>query len=118
MGVGILLTCGNHFDDRIFSQRGDAWSHKTRITPLLLIEVQLPSQESEQCSYVLGVSSLPLSMTLLFEFGMVLTVWYFLFLFYSYNHKQIFSINARKITKQYILYCILELFRQCVIFCS
>ena len=39
-----------------------------------------------------------------------------LFLFNSYNHRQILSINTRKINKQYILYCILELFRQCGIF--
>jgi len=52
--------------------------HKTSLTPPLLIEVPVPSQESEQlCFCVLRVSILFLSTVVLMDFETVLTVWYF-----------------------------------------
>ena len=33
--VGILLTHGKHLHDRIISLRGDAWDHRTILTPPL-----------------------------------------------------------------------------------
>jgi len=66
--VGILLTSGKHLHDRIISQRGEFWSHKTSLTLPLFIEVPVPSQESERsCICVLGVSILPLSTILILE---------------------------------------------------
>jgi len=43
--VGILLTCAKHLHGRIVSFRVAIWSHKTNLTPTLLIEVPVPSQE-------------------------------------------------------------------------
>jgi len=36
--VGILLTCMKHLHDRIISPRGEAWAHKTSLTPPLLLK--------------------------------------------------------------------------------
>jgi hypothetical protein len=48
------------------------WDH------ILLKCLHVPSQESERsCIRVLGVSILPLSTILIFDFGIVPTVWYF-----------------------------------------
>ena len=61
--------------------------HTTSLTSPFFTEVPVPSQESERsCICVLVVSNLPLSTILIFECGIVLTVWYiFLFSpFYSY----------------------------------
>jgi len=45
--------------------------------------VSVPSQESERsCMCVLVVSTLPLSMILLLDFGTVLTIFVFHFIFY------------------------------------
>jgi hypothetical protein len=54
-------------------------SRKVLTTPLF-IEMPVPSQKSERsCICVLGLSILPLSTFLIFDFGSVPTVWYFLF---------------------------------------
>ena len=65
-----------------------AWPHhftkkggmdiKSSLTPPLVIEVSLPSQESDgqSCICVLGVSMLSLSTILIFDFGIVSTMWY------------------------------------------
>ena len=48
------------------------------------IEVPVPNQESEQsCLCVLGVSILPLSEIFPLDFGIVQTMWYFLFFILS-----------------------------------
>jgi hypothetical protein len=53
--------------------------NKTSLTPpFYLIKVPVSSQESEWlCIWLLGVSILPFSTILIFEFGIVPTVWYF-----------------------------------------
>ena len=72
MRVGTLLTCGKHLHERIISLRGKICIHKTRLTPPLLIEVHVPSQENEQsCTCGLGISILLLSAILIFDFGIV-----------------------------------------------
>jgi len=44
--------------DRIISLKGEVWTYETSLTPLLFIEVPVPSQESEWwCICVLGVPS-------------------------------------------------------------
>jgi hypothetical protein len=69
--------------------------YKSSLTPPLLIEMTVPSQEIEQsCICVLGVSILFLSTIFLLHFRTVTTVWYFLFFYY-----------------------ILEVLRQCGILC-
>jgi hypothetical protein len=41
-----LMKCGKNLHDRIISLRGEVWVHKTNLTPPLLIEVPVPSQEN------------------------------------------------------------------------
>jgi len=54
--VGSLLT----YNDRIISLRWDVRAHKASLTPLLSIEVPVPSQEGHQsCICLLSVSILP-----------------------------------------------------------
>ena len=69
MRVGILLTCGKDLHVRIISLRREVWDHTTSLTPPLFIEVPVLS---EIC--VLGLTSLPLSTTLVLDFGTVPTV--------------------------------------------
>ena len=53
---------------------------KADLIPPLFKEVPIPSQESERtCICEIVVSILPLSAILIFDFGIVPTVWYFLF---------------------------------------
>jgi hypothetical protein len=40
--VGILLICGQHFDDFIFSLIGDVRAHRTNLTQQFLIAVHVP----------------------------------------------------------------------------
>ena len=55
--------------DRIISHRGKVWVRKTSLTPPLIIEVPVPSQESERsCICLLGVLIFPLSNALLLYF--------------------------------------------------
>jgi hypothetical protein len=69
-------TC-KHLHDHTIPLRGEVWANKTSLTPPLLIEVPVPSMESERaCICVLGVSILPLSTILIFDFGFVPTVWF------------------------------------------
>jgi hypothetical protein len=60
------------------SLRGEVWARKTRLTLPLFIELPVPSQESAQsCICVLRVSIFPVSRILIFDLGIVPTVWYF-----------------------------------------
>ena len=69
-------------------------SLNTSLTPPLSIEVPIPSQGSSwSCICVLRISTLPVSTTVVLDFGTVLKVWYFLlyilfiqwkFLLYTY----------------------------------
>jgi hypothetical protein len=57
----------------------EVWIHKTSLTPPLFIEVSVTCQESEwSCICVLVVSILPLSAILIFYYGIVPAVWYFI----------------------------------------
>ena len=68
------------YDDRVI----------TSLTPPLVIEVPVPSQENKQpCICMLGVSIVPLSTILIFDIGIVPTVWYFCF---SFDHKKSLKI--------------------------
>ena len=65
--VGILLTSWKYLHDRIISLRWADWAYKSSLTLTLLIEAHVLSKESEQsCICVL-------------DFGVIPTVWYFLF---------------------------------------
>jgi hypothetical protein len=67
--VGILLTCGKHLHACIISLKKEVWVHKTSLTLPLFMEVPVPIQEHERsCICVLGVSILPLSTILIFDF--------------------------------------------------
>ena len=56
----------------------EVWVHKASLTPLSFIEGSVISQESEwSCIIMLGVSILPFSMILIFDFGIGSTVCYF-----------------------------------------
>ena len=59
-------------------QRGEVWAHKTSLTLPLFIDVPVQNQESERSCilYVKGVSILPLSIILIFDFGIVPIVCY------------------------------------------
>jgi hypothetical protein len=62
----------------IISRRVEIWVHFTRLTPPPFIEVPVQSKESERsCICVVGVSTLPLSTTMIFNFETLPTVWYF-----------------------------------------
>jgi hypothetical protein len=56
--VGILLTCGKHLHEQIFSQRGQVWAQtKTSLTQSIFIELSVSIQQSERsCICVQGVS--------------------------------------------------------------
>ena len=77
MRVGILLICGKHVHDHIFSLRGEVRVHRTTLAPLLFIEVAVPSQEREW-SYIC-VRGGRFSKILRFDIGIVPTVCYCLF---------------------------------------
>ena len=74
------------------------------------------SHESERsCVFMLGVSSLPLSTTLIFDFGVVLTVWY-IFIFhlikssYCEFYKILFSTsNAINTVSYCVRYIVIQL---------
>ena len=56
------------------------WVHRFSLTPLPYFEVPVSSQENERpCICVLEISILLLSTILIFDFGIVPTVWYFWF---------------------------------------
>ena len=67
-----------HLHDRIIPLRGNVWDHRTSLTPpLYFIEIAVPNQESGQsCICVLGYR-VCLFTILLFDFGIVPTVWYY-----------------------------------------
>ena len=67
-----------HLHDRIIPLRGNVWDHRTSLTPpLYFIEIAVPNQESGQsCICVLGYR-VCLFTILLFDLGIVPTVWYF-----------------------------------------
>ena len=48
MGVGILLTRGKPLHDCIISLKGEVKAHKISLISPLVIEVPVPSQESER----------------------------------------------------------------------
>ena len=74
MRVGILLTCRKHLHDRIISLKGEECAHNISLTRHLLLNMSVPSQESElPFICVLGVS------IFLLDIGPFLVVWYFLF---------------------------------------
>ena len=77
LSVGILLKCGKHLHDCLISPREECQAHKTSLTLSLFNEVSVLRQESERSSNLLEVSNLPLSTILMFDFGIVPTVWYF-----------------------------------------
>jgi len=78
--VVILLTCWRLLHDRIISLRRALWVQKNSWTPPLFIKMPVPSQEIERsCISVLGLSILTLPTILIFDFGIVPMVWYFLF---------------------------------------
>jgi len=78
------------FEDILYVQcRQNKVYHRvlqTSLNPPTFIEVTVPSQESGWSFIsVIEVSMLPLSMILIFDLGIVPTVWYFLFFILLYN---------------------------------
>ena len=53
--VGILLTCGKHWSDRIISLRREVWAYKTSLTLPLLIEVPVPGKWAVMCLCVKSI---------------------------------------------------------------
>jgi len=100
MRVGILVIRRKHLHDRIISLRGEVWVHQISLTPPLFIEVPISRQECRpSCICVLGLFIWPLSMVLIFEFGIVLTVWYFLvshFIENSYRKVDVMCFNMNQ----------------------
>jgi hypothetical protein len=80
--TGWSLTCGKYLHDILILLRWDVWGYS--LTPLLFIEVPVPSQKSEwSCISVLGLSFLPLYTVLIFDFAIVLTMWYYFSFYYT-----------------------------------
>ena len=78
--ICISLTRGKYLHGRIISRGEEVCDHDNSLTQSLLIEVPVPSQKSERsCMYALGVSILPLSTILIFDFGIAPTLRYFVF---------------------------------------
>jgi len=84
--VGILLTCGRHLYNYIISLRGEVCSQTNSLSACTkpgICDVIYLCDTSYICVlrhiFVLGVSMLTLSTILIFDFGNVQTVWYFLF---------------------------------------
>ena len=44
----ILITCRKYLQEGIISLRREVWTHQTSFTPVLFIEVHVPSKESER----------------------------------------------------------------------
>ena len=77
MGVGVLYACRKNSHDHIISLRGTVWANKTGLTPslfLFLLKCLCQGRKG------VGVSIVPLSTILIFDFGIIPTVWYFLFI--------------------------------------
>jgi hypothetical protein len=77
MGVGVLYACSKNSHDHIISLRGTVWTNKTGLTPslfLFLLKCLCQGRKG------VGVSIVPLSTILIFDFGIIPTVWYFLFI--------------------------------------
>jgi len=69
--------------------------------------VHVPRQESERsCIWVLGVSTLPLSTILTFDFGIVQTVWYFLvfYILFLYLQEIKNKIACNKSSSEMLIY--------------
>ena len=75
VGVGVLYACRKNSHDHIISLRGKVWANKTGLSPSLFFLLKCLCQGRKG----LGVSIVPLSTILLFDFGIIPTVWYFLF---------------------------------------
>jgi hypothetical protein len=69
--------------DRIMSLRGEVWSHKASLNPPLLIEVPVSSVRS--CNFKLMGIAFASFQILIFDFGTVLTGWYFMFFILLYR---------------------------------
>ena len=72
-------SCTKHIHDRIISLRGEVWAHKTSLTLPLLFNWNACTKPGE-CTCVLGISSQPVFMIFLWDFGTVLTMWFFFFI--------------------------------------
>ena len=72
--VGILLTCRNH---SMIWLRGEIWANDTSLARHFLWKCLYQGKWGSFIC-VLGISILPLSTILIFDFGIVPTVWYFL----------------------------------------
>ena len=83
MFIRLYVRVGNfsHVESTCITRRVEIWVHFTRLTPPPFIEAPVQSKENARlCICVVGVSTLPLSMIIIFDFGALLsTVWYFLF---------------------------------------
>ena len=89
VSVDILLTMeGTCMAASFLPERGFGLN-KTSLAPPIFIEGSVISQESEwSCIIMLGVSILPFSMILIFDFGIGSTVCYFLqFIYILLLHK-------------------------------
>jgi hypothetical protein len=75
VGVGVLYACRKNSHDHIISLRGKVWANKTGLSPSLFFLLKCLCQGRKG----LGVSIVPLSTILIFDFGIIPTVWYFLF---------------------------------------
>ena len=75
----------------MISLSSEDWVHQTRLTPPPLIEVPVPSQERDRSFIcVLGVPILPTFMILIFDFGLLVFVFHFIFSLFI-AHVSLFS---------------------------
>ena len=70
VGIGLLITRGKHFNDRIISLKGEAWDHQTSLIPPFYIEVPVLCTEIKRsCICVLMISILHLFTIFRLDFG-------------------------------------------------
>ena len=91
LSVGILLTSWKYLHDSIISLRWASWAYQGSLALTLCIEAHVLSKESEQsCICVL-------------DFGVVPTVWYFLF--FIFFHLFISNEQQLKMKKSECIKC-------------
>jgi hypothetical protein len=94
----------NHLDmnslsvhDRVTSSRVESCSYETSLIPPLFIQVLSPSPERQlSCICVLGVSILPISANLIFDFGIVPSKCIFGFYFITQEFVHVLIFRSRQ----------------------
>ena len=104
--VGTLLACRMHVHDYIISLRGEVWTGKDKFIAATFFyrDVCYKPRKWSVIVFVLRVSIFPLSVIILLDFGIVLTVWYFVVIHILANRFEIMSRTQKPSNKMHYLY--------------